>query len=139
MSFNDNEHKSSELIKLLWNGAYVNQGVQTEAELSQTFQRVNQPYRERLISFFEDELRRVKDMPAQGRSFIESFPDCMLRIEPKLKRNYRFITNPIKEELMVQKSAFLLLDRMKKNIREREDNGIDQSSTWETLKSLVVD
>jgi len=64
-------------------------------------------------------------MPAQGRSYIESYPDCAKRIDIKLKRPYRFVTNPVREQLMVTQSAMLLLQQMLRNIRAREAKGID--------------
>ena len=78
-------------------------------------------------------------MPAQGRSFIESYPDCMKRLDRKFQRNYRFITNPVREQLFTMQSAMLLIQQMIKNIEKREAEGIDMSSTWDTLTSLVND
>lgn len=78
-------------------------------------------------------------MPPQGRSWIESYPDCMKRIDKKIARQYRFITNPIREQLTIAHSSFLLLKQMVKNIQDREAKGIDQTETWEALKSLTLE
>ena len=60
---NQHPHNSSELLDNLWHGAFANQN-HSEADLFQLFERVNAPYREKLVSIFEDELRRVGEMPA---------------------------------------------------------------------------
>lgn len=65
VNFNQVEHKESELVQTLWNGAYSkDQSPLSEKELHALFYRVNQPYREKLNNLFDTELRRVKDMPA---------------------------------------------------------------------------
>ena len=92
----------------MWHGAFADTEV-SQSELKQIFLKVNQPYREKLSALFEEELTRVKDMPPQGRSYIESYPDSMKRFELKMTRNYRFITNPIREQLMVLRGALSLI------------------------------
>lgn len=64
VNFNQEEHKKSDLVQTLWNGAYSNNQTLSEKELHALFYRVNQPYREKLNNLFDTELRRVKDMPA---------------------------------------------------------------------------
>ena len=59
---NQDQNKSSELLKNLWHGAYAKG--HSEADLFSMVERVNAPYRDKLVSLYEDELRRVKDMPA---------------------------------------------------------------------------
>lgn len=59
---NTDEHKPSELLDTMWNGAFANHDL-SEADLAQLFERVNAPYREKLVSLFEHELRRVGKMP----------------------------------------------------------------------------
>ena len=93
---NQAQDKESELLNLFWNGAYKDQNL-SEAQLTQLFLEKNAPYRETLMSVYHDELRRVKTMPAQGRSYIESYPDAMKRMDAKFGRDYRFIANPVRE------------------------------------------
>ena len=78
-------------------------------------------------------------MPAQGRSFIESYPDSVKRLEPKFSRNYRFITNPIREQMFTINNSMLLLNQMVKNIKGREAQGKDQQATWDAIQSLIND
>ena len=63
-------------------------------------------------------------MPAQGRIFIESYPDATARLEPKFDRNYRFITNPKREEMFMKRAAQQLFDQIMRNIQEREARGV---------------
>ena len=78
-------------------------------------------------------------MPAQGRSYIESYPDAMKRFEAKLGRDYRFVANPVRELQFTMNHALLLLQQVIRNIKEREAQGIEQKDTWEALQSLLID
>lgn len=123
-NLNQAEDKPSELLNLLWNGRFADE-LPSEASLQRLFLEKNASYREILMSAYSDELRRVKNMPAQGRSYIESYPNAMKRFELKMERNYRFITNPIREEQFVMNHSIMLMHQIVKNIQEREAEGIE--------------
>jgi hypothetical protein len=42
-------------------------------------------------------MKRLKDMPGSGRSFIEKYEDAMKRFDIKMERGYRFVANPVRE------------------------------------------
>jgi hypothetical protein len=46
-------------------------------------------------------LKRLKDEPAQGRLYIEPYEEAMERFDIKLKRNYRFVANPLRERMQI--------------------------------------
>ena len=76
------------------------------------FDRINRPYKDQLEKFWFGELERVRDMPARGRRWIESYEACMQRFDKKLEREYRFATNPKKEMLMISQAAVALINQV---------------------------
>lgn len=74
----------------------------------QVFERVNHSYRQKLRAVFNEGLEKLKDSEPEGRMFIESFDKVEERFKRKLKREYRFIVNPLREKLSVLMNARLL-------------------------------
>ena len=116
-----NHGSDQQLIENLWNGLYSDH----KEEFASAFREANKLYRDQLYTFQMKELERISDTPAMGRMFIESYEDCMGRFDNKLKRNYRFIVNPKKEQMMNDQAIQRLLERVEQNIRKRELQGIN--------------
>ena len=74
----------------------------------EVFEKVNSPYREKLRNLFRSELDRLQDTEPQGRMFIETMEKAEERFERKLKREYRFVANPMREKLTVLMNARML-------------------------------
>ena len=61
----------------------------------------------------------------------------MKRFDKKLNREYRFVTNPKKERMMIVEAAISLIKKIEENIAERERKGIKQDETRFLLTSLL--
>lgn len=81
------------LLEQLWNGHFKDE----EVDLANLFEKVNQPYRQKLVGLMHEDLARLKDMPASGRNYIEPYEKMMERFDNKFKRKYRFVANPMRE------------------------------------------
>ncbi len=57
---------------------------------------------------FDSSLEKLKDTEAEGRMFIEPLEETEKRFERKLIRNYRFVANPMREQLTVLMNARLI-------------------------------
>ena len=57
-----------------------------ERNIKQRFLARNQKYRELLLKVFDDDLKRLKTLPASGRVIIEDFKAMTKRFDLKLTR-----------------------------------------------------
>ena len=74
-----------------------------------------------------NDVSRLKQIHPSGRYFIETYDDCQKRFtDLKLKREYRFVTHPLREAIETKNIAIRLIDKVYKNIEERERKGINQ-------------
>lgn len=74
---------------------------------------------------FDDDISRLKYMPASGRNLIESYDSAMARFELKQQRQYRFITSPTRERAQLLFMFQRLLSQVEMNIAKREREGIN--------------
>jgi hypothetical protein len=61
------------------------------------------------MALYDSSLEKLKDTEAEGRMYIEPLEDTEKRFERKLTRNYRFVANPMREQLTVLMNARMLL------------------------------
>lgn len=91
----------------MWQGKFADDI--KDAELAaEVFERVNQPYRDKLKATFDGSIERLKDSQPEGRMFIETMEDAEKRFDRKLMRNYRFVANPLREQMTIAMNARLL-------------------------------
>jgi hypothetical protein len=131
-----NHGHGATLLRRLWAGKFADDINDTNL-VAQVFERVNQPYRQKLKKTFDWSLEKLKDTEAEGRLYIESMEAAEKRFDRKLLRNYRFVANPMREQLTVLMNAKLLFAQVEKNIRTREEAGEDMEETKILLRSLV--
>jgi hypothetical protein len=80
------------LLSQMFNGQFKD-----NSDLKSVYEQVNLPLRNRLQQVFDDDLKRLKHLPATGRILIESYDEAMARFKLKHEREYRFVTNPLRE------------------------------------------
>ena len=70
--------------------------------------------------------------------YIESMEKAEERFTRKLKREYRFVANPMREKLNVLMNMKLLFAQVQKNIHERELAGEKMEESRILLRSLAT-
>jgi hypothetical protein len=99
-----NHGHAQELLTHMFQGRYASHAPMATS----IFQQVNQPYREVLQSTFAESTEKLKDTAAEGRLYIEPYEATEKRFERKMKRSYRFVANPMREQLTTLMNARLL-------------------------------
>ena len=80
----------------------------------------NQKYRSKLQRLYANDVKRLKTVHHTGRLFIETYQDSEKRFELKQKRDYRFVTHPIREKKEHQFLIQQLIMKVYSNMAERE-------------------
>ena len=60
------------------------------------------------MALYDSSLEKLKDTEAEGRMYIESFEQTEKRFDRKLTRNYRFVANPMREQMTVAMNVRML-------------------------------
>jgi hypothetical protein len=69
--------------------------------------------------------RTASDTEATGRLYIEPYENIKERFDLKLKKEYRFKVNPLREHIGSITAANMLMQQLEKNIADREAKGVD--------------
>lgn len=129
---------AKDMLDHFWHGIFTEHNDLTNEQIVAIYKKVSKKYHERVRTTFLNDLERLQELAPSGRLYVELYSEVQKRIDKKVQRQYRFVTNPKKELMMHDQALNQLILQIMHNIDDRERRGVDQSQTKNFLTKLAI-